>query len=92
MMVFLLAGVMSFSTGTSWGPMGVVMPLAIPVALELTQWELGQDLHPVVISTIGSVLAGAVFGDHCSPISDTTIVSSFASSHTHCVRGGWLLS
>ena len=79
MMVFLLAGVMSFSTGTSWGTMGVVMPLAIPVALELTQWELGQDLHPVVISTIGSVLAGAVFGDHCSPISDTTIVSSFAS-------------
>lgn len=79
MIVFLLAGVMSFSTGTSWGTMGVVMPLAIPVALELTQWELGQDLHPVVISTIGSVLAGAVFGDHCSPISDTTIVSSFAS-------------
>ncbi len=78
-LVFLLSALMSFSTGTSWGTMGVVMPLAIPVALSLTQWSPGENLSTLVIATIGSVLAGSVFGDHCSPISDTTIVSSFAS-------------
>ncbi len=78
-LVFLLSSVMSFSTGTSWGTMGIMMPLAIPVAVSLTGWELGQELSHVVIVTIGSVLTGAVFGDHCSPISDTSIVSSFSS-------------
>lgn len=78
-LVFLLSAVMSFSTGTSWGTMGILMPLAIPVAVSLTGWELGQEMSHVVIVTIGSVLAGSVFGDHCSPISDTTIVSSFSS-------------
>lgn len=78
-LVFLLSSVMSFSTGTSWGTMGIMMPLAIPVAVSLTGWELGQELNYVVIVTIGSVLTGAVFGDHCSPISDTSIVSSFSS-------------
>lgn len=78
-LVFLLAALMSFSTGTSWGTMGVLMPLAIPIALSLTGWELGLMVNHVVIATIGSVLAGSVFGDHCSPISDTTIVSSFSS-------------
>lgn len=79
MLVFLLAALMSFSTGTSWGTMGVLMPLAIPIALSLTGWVPGQAVSQVVIATIGSVLAGSVFGDHCSPISDTTIVSSFSS-------------
>ena len=78
-LVFLLSGIMSFSTGTSWGTMGIVMPLAIPIAVSMTGWESGQELSHVVIVTIGSVLAGSVFGDHCSPISDTTIVSAFSS-------------
>jgi Na+/H+ antiporter NhaC len=78
-LVFLLSAVMSFSTGTSWGTMGILMPLAIPVAVSLTGWELGEEMNQVVVVTIGSVLAGSVFGDHCSPISDTTIVSSFSS-------------
>ncbi|MDG1889668.1 MAG: Na+/H+ antiporter NhaC family protein [Verrucomicrobiota bacterium] len=78
-LVFLLAAFMSFSTGTSWGTMGMLMPLAIPVAVSLTGWEQGESLSVVVIATIGSVLAGSVFGDHCSPISDTTIVSAFSS-------------
>ena len=77
--VFLIAAVMSFSVGTSWGTMGILMPLCIPVACALTGLEGGGVPGPVVISTIGAVLAGAVFGDHCSPISDTTIVSAFAS-------------
>jgi Na+/H+ antiporter NhaC len=77
--VFLIAALMSFSVGTSWGTMGILMPLCIPVACALTGLEGGGVPGPVVISTIGAVLAGAVFGDHCSPISDTTIVSAFAS-------------
>ncbi len=78
-LVFLLSATMSFSTGTSWGTMSIIMPLAIPIAISLTGWELGQEVSHVVVVTIGSVLAGSVFGDHCSPISDTTIVSAFSS-------------
>lgn len=77
--VFLLAALISFSTGTSWGTMGILMPLCIPVAATLTGLHAGMGVGPVVIATIGAVLTGAVFGDHCSPISDTTIVSAFAS-------------
>jgi Na+/H+ antiporter NhaC len=77
--VFLLAAVMSFSVGSSWGTMGLLTPLCIPIAGALTGLESGAAPGPVVIATIGAVLAGAVFGDHCSPISDTTIVSAFAS-------------
>jgi len=74
--VFLTAALISFSTGTSWGTMALVMPLSIPLAVTL---DGGSPDAPVVVVTIGAVLAGAVFGDHCSPISDTTIVSAFAS-------------
>jgi len=77
--VFLLAAVMSFSVGSSWGTMGLLTPLCIPIAGALTGLESGVAPGPVMIATIGAVLAGAVFGDHCSPISDTTIVSAFAS-------------
>jgi len=77
--VFLLAAIMSFSVGTSWGTMGILMPLCIPIAGALTGLEADGTPGAIVISTIGAVLAGAVFGDHCSPISDTTIVSAFAS-------------
>ena len=77
--VFLLAAVMSFSVGSSWGTMGLLTPLCIPIAGALTGLESGVAPGPVVIATIGAVLAGAVFGDHCSPISDTTIVAAFAS-------------
>ena len=78
-LVFLLASVISFSTGTSWGTMAIVMPLAIPLAVKLTAFHAGVAESPVLVATVGAVLAGAVFGDHCSPISDTTIVSAFSS-------------
>jgi Na+/H+ antiporter NhaC len=78
-MVFALAALVSFSTGTSWGTMALVMPLVIPLAVTLTGAPAADVANPVLIATIGAVLAGAVFGDHCSPISDTTIVSAFAS-------------
>ena len=78
-LVFLLAATVSFSTGTSWGTMAIVMPLAIPLAVTLTSFHAGMPVSPVIAATVGAVLAGAVFGDHCSPISDTTIVSAFSS-------------
>lgn len=82
---FLLSAAVAFSTGTSWGTMAIVMPLAIRLAHELPkQASLGSELGEVImISTIAGVLAGATFGDHCSPISDTTIMSSMASGCDH---------
>lgn len=73
--VFLAGAAISFSTGTSWGTMGILMPLSIPVAFELTGGAPGA-LMPAVV---GAVFSGAVFGDHCSPISDTTLVSSIST-------------
>jgi len=77
-LVFVLSATVSFSTGTSWGTMAIVMPLAIPLAVSVTGLQVGGGMPPVLVGTVGAVLAGAVFGDHCSPISDTTIVSSFS--------------
>jgi Na+/H+ antiporter NhaC len=75
--VFLLGSLVAFTTGTSWGTMGLLMPLAIPIAFSLCGNELGAAMALIPL-VIGAVFSGAVFGDHCSPISDTTIVSSFA--------------
>ncbi|HVS16447.1 MAG TPA: Na+/H+ antiporter NhaC family protein [Thermoanaerobaculia bacterium] len=77
--VFVLSAAVSFSTGTSWGTMALVMPLVIPLAAAVAGLEHVADLDGAVVATVGSVLAGAVFGDHCSPISDTTLVSALAS-------------
>ena len=82
---FVVAAVISFSTGTSWGTMGIMMPIVIPLAVVLGQ-DAGLAADPaytVTLGTVASVLAGAVFGDHCSPISDTTILSSMASACDH---------
>lgn len=82
---FLLAGVVAFSTGTSWGTMGILMPLVVQFSFRLLSAE-GVDVtpqNPLLLATIGGVLAGAIFGDHCSPISDTTVLSSRASGCDH---------
>lgn len=76
--VFLVAAAVSFATGTSWGTMAILFPLVIPLAVELAPGDT-----PILLSAISSILAGAVWGDHCSPISDTTIMSSMASSCDH---------
>lgn len=84
--VFILASGIAFSTGTSWGTMAILMPIIIPLVYGLLQSQLGIDPpadHYVLVASIGSVLAGAIFGDHCSPISDTTILSSRSSSCDH---------
>jgi len=76
--VFLVAAMVSFATGTSWGTMAILTPLAVPLVLEAAP----QGSH-VLAATVASILGGAVFGDHCSPISDTTILSSMASGCDH---------
>jgi Na+/H+ antiporter NhaC len=77
-LVFLVACAVSFSTGTSWGTMGVLMPVALPAAIALAGPE-GFATSPLVIGAVAGVMGGAVFGDHCSPVSDTTIVSATAT-------------
>ena len=74
--LFLVASVTSFATGTSYGTMAILMPTAIPIAFAID----GQAYGLTTMISLGAVLDGAIFGDHCSPISDTTIMSSIASS------------
>ena len=73
-MVFVLGGALSLSTGSSWGTFGLLMPIAIPVA-----HSLGAPMHV----TIAAVLSGGMLGDHCSPVSDTTVLSSMSTGCRH---------
>ncbi len=72
--VFLVASAMAFATGTSWGTFSIMIPIAIPLAVAM-------DADTALV--IGAVISGGVFGDHCSPISDTTIISSMAARCDH---------
>ena len=84
-LTFLLAALIGFSTGTSWGTMAILYPLILPASWLLCQ-EQGLSVEatmPLFYNVVASVLAGSVMGDHCSPISDTTIMSSLASSCNH---------
>lgn len=80
-LVFIVSAATSFSTGTSWGTMAIMMPLVIPLAFHISSInDLSQsESYLIMVGSVSSVLAGCVFGDHCSPISDTTILSSMAS-------------
>jgi len=73
--LFIVASLTSFATGTSWGTMAILIPTAIPVAFALD----GRTYGLTTMISLGAVLDGAIFGDHCSPISDTTIISSVSS-------------
>ncbi len=75
-LVFICGAVTSFATGTSWGTMAILIPTAIPVAFSLD----GDSYGLTTMICLGAVLDGAIFGDHCSPLSDTTILSSIASN------------
>ncbi len=79
--VFIFSSLIAFSTGSSWGTISIMYPLVIPMIIVLARGT--PDFHQFLVLTISSVLAGGVFGDHCSPISDTTIMSSMASSCDH---------
>ena len=77
-LIFILGALISFATGTAYGTMSILMPLAIPLG-----WAVSTgDMSFTIICTSG-VLTGAIFGDHCSPISDTTILSSMGTSCNH---------
>lgn len=81
--VFLLSALMAFATGTSWGTMGILTPVSVSLAVQLDNAQSDALASTIVLATSGSVLAGAIFGDHCSPISDTTVLSSRASGCEH---------
>lgn len=72
--VFLLGALMAFATGTSWGTFSVMLPIAV---------VMGSTTDAYIPLLIGAVISGGVFGDHCSPISDTTIIASLAAGCDH---------
>ena len=76
---FFVAGVMALTTGTSWGSFGILIPIAGEIMMKL-------DAVDLIIPSIAAVLAGSVFGDHCSPISDSTILSSTGAGCNHIVH------
>lgn len=69
-MVFILGAIMSFATGTSGGTVGILIPIVFPMAV---------SLHVTIPVVLGAIISGAIFGDHCSPISDSTILSSMVA-------------
>ncbi|MEC5424958.1 Na+/H+ antiporter NhaC family protein [Virgibacillus sp. C22-A2] len=75
LLFFLIAGIMAVATGTSWGTFGIMLPIAAEVAVV-------TDIS-MLLPSLAAVLAGAVFGDHCTPISDTTILSSTGAGANH---------
>ncbi len=83
--IFVLAAATAFATGTSWGAMGILLPLSIPLTWAVMQahGHTGPEHMHLLYSSVAAVLAGSVWGDHCSPISDTTILSSLASGCDH---------
>jgi len=74
MLVFLVSAITAFSTGTSWGTFSIMMPIGLALAA-----TMGVNI-PLVIA---AVISGGIFGDHASPISDTTIISSMAAGCDH---------
>jgi len=84
-LVFVASAAIAFATGTSWGTMAIMLPLVIPLTVSLggaVGFEDGSG-YSILLGAISSVLAGAIFGDHCSPISDTTVLSSTAAGCDH---------
>ncbi|HUG42190.1 MAG TPA: Na+/H+ antiporter NhaC family protein [Longimicrobiales bacterium] len=84
-LVFLTAAVISFATGTSWGTMSILFPVVVPLAVAMGA-GVGFDSgghYTILLGVVSSIMAGSIFGDHCSPISDTTVLSSMASGCDH---------
>ncbi|XZE54792.1 Na+/H+ antiporter NhaC family protein [Planctomycetaceae bacterium SH139] len=89
--VFVTSGFVALSTGTSWGTMAILTPISIKLAVAAGAVAVGAEEAantggPLLLATVGAVLAGAIFGDHCSPISDTTVLSSRACGCDHILH------
>ncbi|PKR81175.1 sodium:proton antiporter [Brumimicrobium salinarum] len=82
-LTFVLSAFIAFSTGSSWSTMALMYPLVIPLSFAVAAGDPNFSEMAIMYNTIASVLAGSVLGDHCSPISDTTILSSLATSCDH---------
>ena len=78
-LTLIISGFISFATGTSWGTYAIMIPIAVPLAFEFSSGQAS----PLVLATIAAVAGGGVFGDHCSPLSDTTVLSSLGSACDH---------
>ena len=79
MLVFFISGFVSFATGTSFGTYAIMIPIALPLAYQFS----GGTISPFVLSSFAAVIGGGVFGDHCSPLSDTTVLSSLGGACDH---------
>lgn len=85
LVVYIFSCLISFASGTSWGTMGIMIPIAVPVMIQLANaagLPIAQTINATAL-TIGAVMGGSVFGDHCSPISDTTVLSSTGAAVPH---------
>ena len=78
-LTFLISAVISFATGTSWGTYALMMPVALPLALDFS----GGELAPLVAQTVAAIAGGGIFGDHASPLSDTSVLSSVGAGSDH---------
>ena len=76
---FLLTASISFSTGTSWGAYAMMMPVVLPVAFEFS----GGEVTPLIYQAVAAIAGGGIFGDHASPVSDTTVLSSVGAGSDH---------
>lgn len=79
LVTFITGAMISFFTGTSWGTYAILTPFVLPIAMNLS----GGDVNSLVLATVGAVVGGGLFGDHCSPVSDTTCLSSFGAGSDH---------
>lgn len=77
--LFVICAILAFATGTSWGTFAIAMPLALPMAFAAS----GNEITLLVVACFAAVAGGGVFGDHCSPVSDTTIMASMGAGSDH---------
>ena len=77
--IFAVAAIMSFATGSSWGTFAICMPIALPLAFSFTD----NQMSLLIVACFAAVAGGGVFGDHCSPLSDTTVLSSTGAASDH---------
>jgi Na+/H+ antiporter NhaC len=78
-LLFVISAFVSFATGTSWGTYAIMVPIAVPIAYQFS----GEQIDMLVMASFAAVAGGGVFGDHCSPLSDTTVLSSLGSACDH---------